>query len=241
MGALLDIVSIVILVACVWSAARRGFIKTIIGLVGTLAAVVLASAFGPAAASVIRTRMVGPFFERTVGDYLMTYMSGVGESAEAFAEQFNQLLAEMPKVLEAYLRRFSVSPEEVRQSFESSATIESAREAAVSAISTPLSQAVSSALGFLLVFVAALLLIKLLTVLLDTAAKLPVLRSVNKGLGVALGALQGVVIVCFFAGVMTHLAPFLENYMTTAFDANTISSTLVFKYFYELSPFKRLL
>ena len=29
--------------------------------------------------------------------------------------------------------------------------------------------------------------------------------------------------------------------MTTAFDANTISSTLVFKYFYELSPFKRLL
>ena len=51
MGALLDIVSIVILVACVWSAARRGFIKTIIGLVGTLAAVVLASAFGPAAAS----------------------------------------------------------------------------------------------------------------------------------------------------------------------------------------------
>lgn len=95
---------------------RRGFIKTIIGLVGTLAAVVLASAFGPAAASVIRTRMVGPFFERTVGDYLMTYMSGVGESAEAFAEQFNQLLAEMPEVLEAYLRRFSVSPEEVRQS-----------------------------------------------------------------------------------------------------------------------------
>ena len=81
MGALLDIVSIVILVACVWSAARRGFIKTIIGLVGTLAAVVLASAFGPAAASVIRTRMVGPFFERTVGDYLMTYMSGVGDTS----------------------------------------------------------------------------------------------------------------------------------------------------------------
>ena len=81
MGALLDIVSIVILVACVWSAARRGFIKTIIGLVGTLAAVVLASAFGPAAASVIRTRMVGPFFERTVGDYLMPYLSGGGWTA----------------------------------------------------------------------------------------------------------------------------------------------------------------
>ena len=233
MGALLDVVSVVILVVCIWSAARRGFVKTIIGFVGTLLAVA-------AAASVIRVRLVGPFFERTVGDYLMTYMSGVGESAEAFAEQFNQLLAEMPEVLEAYLRRFSVSPEEVRQSFEAS-SLESAKDAAVSAISTPLSQAVSNALGFLLVFVAALLLIKLLTVLLDTAAKLPLLRSVNKGLGVALGAVQGVLIVLVFAGVMTHLAPFLENYMTTAFDANTISSTLVFKYFYELSPFKRLL
>ncbi len=240
MGALLDVVSVVILVVCIWSAARRGFVKTIIGFVGTLLAVAAAAIFGPAAASVIRVRLVGPFFERTVGDYLMTYMSGVGESAEAFAEQFNQLLAEMPEVLEAYLRRFSVSPEEVRQSFEAS-SLESAKDAAVSAISTPLSQAVSNALGFLLVFVAALLLIKLLTVLLDTAAKLPLLRSVNKGLGVALGAVQGVLIVLVFAGVMTHLAPFLENYMTTAFDANTISSTLVFKYFYELSPFKRLL
>ena len=240
MGALLDVVSVVILVVCIWSAARRGFVKTIIGFVGTLLAVAAAAIFGPAAASVIRVRLVGPFFERTVGDYLMTYMSGVGESAEAFAEQFNQLLAEMPEVLEAYLRRFSVSPEEVRQSFGAS-SLESAKDAAVSAISTPLSQAVSNALGFLLVFVAALLLIKLLTVLLDTAAKLPLLRSVNKGLGVALGAVQGVLIVLVFAGVMTHLAPFLENYMTTAFDANTISSTLVFKYFYELSPFKRLL
>ena len=240
MGALLDVVSVVILVVCIWSAARRGFVKTIIGFVGTLLAVAAAAIFGPAAASVIRVRLVGPFFERTVGDYLMTYMSGVGESAEAFAAQFNQLLAEMPEVLEAYLRRFSVSPEEVRQSFEAS-SLESAKDAAVSAISTPLSQAVSNALGFLLVFVAALLLIKLLTVLLDTAAKLPLLRSVNKGLGVALGAVQGVLIVLVFAGVITHLAPFLENYMTTAFDANTISSTLVFKYFYELSPFKRLL
>lgn len=240
MGALLDVVSVVILVVCIWSAARRGFVKTIIGFVGTLLAVAAAAIFGPAAASVIRVRLVGPFFERIVGDYLMTYMSGVGESAEAFAEQFNQLLAEMPEVLEAYLRRFSVSPEEVRQSFEAS-SLESAKDVAVSAISTPLSQAVSNALGFLLVFVAALLLIKLLTVLLDTAAKLPLLRSVNKGLGVALGAVQGVLIVLVFAGVMTHLAPFLENYMTTAFDANTISSTLVFKYFYELSPFKRLL
>ena len=148
MGALLDVVSVVILVVCIWSAARRGFVKTIIGFVGTLLAVAAAAIFGPAAASVIRVRLVGPFFERTVGDYLMTYMSGVGESAEAFAEQFNQLLAEMPEVLEAYLRRFSVSPEEVRQSFEAS-SLESAKDAAVSAISTPLSQAVSNALGFL--------------------------------------------------------------------------------------------
>ena len=119
--------------------------------------------------------------------------------------------------------------------------MQSAKEAAISAISTPLTEAVSSALGFLLVFVVSLLLIKLLTMALDIVAKLPLLRTVNKGLGMALGAVQGVLIVCVFAGVVTYLAPFLENYMTSAFDANTISATLVFKYFYEISPFKRLL
>ena len=147
----------------------------------------------------------------------------------------------MPQVLETYLGRFSVSPEQVKQSFEASASMQSAKEAAISAISTPLTEAVSSALGFLLVFVVSLLLIKLLTMALDIVAKLPLLRTVNKGLGMALGAVQGVLIVCVFAGVVTYLAPFLENYMTSAFDANTISATLVFKYFYEISPFKRLL
>ena len=42
MGALLDVVSVVILVVCIWSAARRGFVKTIIGFVGTLLAVAAA-------------------------------------------------------------------------------------------------------------------------------------------------------------------------------------------------------
>ena len=76
MGALLDVISIVILIWCVWSAARRGFVKTLIGFVGTLIALVLAVTWGPAAASVIKVRFVGPFFENTVGEYLMTYMSG---------------------------------------------------------------------------------------------------------------------------------------------------------------------
>ena len=241
MGALLDVISIVILIWCVWSAARRGFVKTLIGFVGTLIALVLAVTWGPAAASVIKVRFVGPFFENTVGEYLMTYMSGVGDSAAAFAEQFNKLLSDMPQVLETYLGRFSVSPDQVKQSFEASASMQSAKEAAISAISTPLTEAVSSALGFLLVFVVSLLLIKLLTMALDIVAKLPLLRTVNKVLGMALGAVQGVLIVCVFAGVVTYLAPFLENYMTSAFDANTISATLVFKYFYEISPFKRLL
>ncbi|MBQ6001139.1 MAG: CvpA family protein [Clostridia bacterium] len=240
MSALLDVLSVLILLICIWSAARKGFVKTLVDFAGTLVALVSGWHFGPHVAELLEKQYIGPFFERAVNKYLLSYMSGVGDSASAFAEQFNSLLADMPPMLESYFARFSVSPEQVKAGFESAAT-GSARQATLSTIATPFAHAVSAAAGFLLVFLGVLLAIKLLTIVADLVMKLPVLKSFNHGFGALLGAVQGILIVLIFAGLVTYLAPYLQNYMGKTFDAGTIGSTLVFKYFYQFSPFKKLL
>ncbi|MBQ3077949.1 MAG: CvpA family protein [Clostridia bacterium] len=234
MGAFLDVICVFILLFCLWSAASKGFVRALVGLVGTLVAVIAAWIIGPTAADFLRTHVVAPFFEGAVSDYLMTYLSGAGES---FAEQFRQLLTDLPPVLEEYLLRFSVSPDQVREAFEAGGAVQ---DAAVSAIADPLVGAVSSALGFLLTFFAVRILLWLLTEALDAVMRLPVLRTVNKGLGMLLGIAQGLVICCVFAAAVSVLAPYLVNYLA-GFNAETISSTLVFRFFYELSPFRGMI
>ncbi|NLT57450.1 MAG: CvpA family protein [Clostridiales bacterium] len=241
MGAILDLITVLVLILCTYSAARRGFVRTLIGFVGTFLAISVAVMYGDPVANWLRVRYVGPWFEQRVQNYLASFMTGVGDSAALFMEQMNALMADMPEVLRAFLGRFSVTGAEVQTAVTGSASAQAAQEAAVGAIAMPMAQAVSNAIGFLLVFLAAMLLIKLAAAVIDAVMKLPVLRSLNSGLGLALGALEGVIIVCLFAGVVTYLAPMLDNYLTQGFGMDTINTTLLFRHFYKLSPFKRLL
>lgn len=241
MGVLLDVVTVAVVAWCIYTASRKGFVKALIGFVGTFLAIGAAMLFAGSASAALESRWIGPFFEGAVRDYLGNLISGTGDSAAAFVEQLNTLIADMPEVLAQFLQRFSVTAPQVQEAVSSSASAQQAQEAAVAAIAGPLSGAVSYALGFLLVFLAATLATRVITVVLDALMQLPILRSVNGSLGLLVGVLQGVVIACLFAGVVTYLAPFLNNYLAKGFDANTISATLVFKYFYQISPFKRLL
>ena len=241
MGVLLDVVSVAALIWCVTAAARKGFVKALIGFVGTFLAIGAAMLYADSLGALLETRWIGPFFQGAVRDYLGTLMTGVGDNAALFVDQFNTLIADMPEVLAHFFQRFSVTGPEVAAAVSASPSAAQAQEVAVSAIASPLSGAVSYALAFLVIFLAATLVIRLATSVIDSFMKLPLLRSVNSSLGVLLGVLQGVVVACLLAGVVTYLAPFLNNYLSGGFGADTISATLVFKHFYQISPFKRLL
>ena len=40
---------------------------------------------------------------------------------------------------------------------------------------------------------------------------------------------------------MTYLAPFISSYIGRELNSEVINSTILFKYFYQLTPFKRIL
>lgn len=239
MVAVLDILTAAVLVLCAVSAARRGFFKTAIGLVGTFVALGAAVVFGGGAGDWLNAKWIENAFQSAVGDYLSNFVT-TGEGAPSFTAQLEKLFSSMPDVLREFLSRYSVTAADV-QKVIASAVGDEAKSAVTTAIATPLANAVSAAAGFVLVFVLALLVIRIATFVVDAVLKLPVLKSLNGGMGILLGILEGAIIMMILAGVVTYLAPFISSYIGRELNSEVINSTIVFKYFYQLTPFKRIL
>ena len=239
MGAILDIIAAIVLVFCIVSAAKRGFFKTMIGFCGTFVALGVALVFGDNAGAWLNVKWIGGAFEKTVADYLDSFITS-SESAGSFGSQLETLFDSMPEVLQSFLERYSVTAADV-QGAMASAIGDEARATAASAISAPLATAVSAAAGFVLVFAVAFIAIHVGTVVADAVMQLPVLKSLNGLMGMLLGIVQGAVIVMVLAGIITYLAPFLSSYIGGELSAEVIESTLIFKYFYKITPFKRIL
>ncbi|HWQ50421.1 MAG TPA: CvpA family protein [Terriglobales bacterium] len=239
MVAVLDILSVAVLALCAVSAARRGFFKTMVGFVGTFAALGAAVVFGGAAGDWLSARWIEKAFEGAVGDYLTRFVT-TGEGTPSFTAQLEKLFSSMPDVLREFLGRYSVTAADV-QNVIASATGDEAKAAVQAAIATPLASAVSAAAGFVLVFALALVVVRIATFVVDAVLKLPVLKPLNGGMGILLGILEGAVIMMVLAGVLTYLAPFISSYIGRELNSEVINSTILFKYFYQLTPFKRIL
>jgi len=239
MVAVLDILSVAVLALCAMSAAKRGFFKTMVGLVGTFIAIGAAVVFGGGAGDFLNAKWIEKAFESAVGDYLSNFVT-TGEGAPSFTAQLEKLFSSMPDVLREFLARYSVTAADV-QKVIASAVGDEAKAAVTTAIATPLADAVSAAAGFLLVFVLALVVIRVATFVVDAVLKLPVLKSLNGAMGIALGVIEGAIIMMVLAGVVTYLAPFISSYIGRELNSEVINSTILFKYFYQLTPFKRIL
>ncbi len=239
MVAVLDIISVAVLAFSAVSAARRGFFKTMIGLVGTFVALGVAVVFGGGAGDWLNAKWIGEAFQSAVGDYLTRFVT-TGEGTPSFTEQLEKLFSTMPDVLREFLSRYSVTAADV-QKVISSATGDEAKTAVTTAIAGPLASAVSAAAGFVLVFILALIVIRIATFVVDAVLKLPVLKSLNGIMGILLGILEGAIIMMILAGVLTYLAPFISSYIRRELNSDVINSTILFKYFYQLTPFKRIL
>jgi len=214
---------------------------TLVGFVGTFVALGVALLNLGTVSEIIYTRWAGPYFSNTVEGYLSHFMTGATDNATAFVEQLEVLLKEMPDVLREFLNRFSVTGGEVEAIIQNAPSARSSREAAVAAIASPVANTVSRALAFLLLFVGASIVIRVVASIANNIFRLPILRGMNRILGSALGVIQGVVIACIVAGVLSYMAPVLNTYLPSGFDSKIIEATLLFRHFYALTPFKRIL
>ncbi|MBQ8683517.1 MAG: CvpA family protein [Clostridia bacterium] len=200
MAYLLDGAIILVFLLAVWIGYKRGFIKTMAGLVAFLAAALIALLFS------------GPIAE---GVYGATVEPGVISAIDAqlelgtgtLEEGVDKALAGMPAfVTNALANTGILSGADVTAKLTGAdSTLSVSQQIAqqvVAPVVVPLLKVIIMLLVFILVYIIASIVLRVLNVV----AKLPLLKQLNQGLGLVAGAVSGALWALFIVSVLQVLA-----------------------------------
>lgn len=169
---LLDLAILIVLLYCILSGARRGFVLTLCSLIAVLVAL-----SGGWYLSVHYSYLLEEKLEPVLTEKLLS--SQDTDPAQTGSQDAGSLL-------ESY-------PQPIRERI--SEQVKGFRDATVQEIAGSLASVLSRSICFLLGFVCILLLWNILSHALNLVAKLPVLRQLNHLLGGVAGLLKGILIL----------------------------------------------
>lgn len=211
--------------------AKRGFIKSVMGVCTLIAALFVAYAFTPPLSAYIESR---PFI-RSISSSITDTIKSLSANDRGTYD-LDRLFADMPDAFRQIVDRYKADPEELMESVSPAADSAAGTVDTLSdLIAEPVAGAISGALAFLGLFVATVIALKILTWLLDLIFQLPVLKSANS----MLGFLFGVVAALVWAWVLSSLSVTLIGAMSSIspdlFSETIVDNTVIIKFFSSLN------
>ena len=92
----------------------------------------------------------------------------------------------------------------------------------------------AQAFAFFVVFVAVSIVFRFVVNFISGIFKLPILNSINKILGFVLGCAKALIFVFLFIAILQLASPLLNNAYPELLGHETVQSTFVFKYIYNI-------
>ena len=229
-----DIIIVVILAVCVWLAYRKGLIKTLFDLLGTVIAFLGALAFNGMVGNWIDTTFVRTPVRNMVLSTLADTPVLKYEDALAGIDVAAKI-RKMPEALKGLLESVGVSTEEIIGKVGSaSATTTEAKNQLIDSIAAPISATISTAIAFIVLFVVLLIVCMVASKLLSALFNLlPVGRQLNRIGGGAIGLVQGVLIVLVVTAVIWAVS---RSAGEGFFSAETLDKTLLTKELIKINP-----
>jgi len=234
----IDAIIIFAAIIIIWSGTCKGFIRSVMGLVSTVASLFVAYAYSPILASYIRD------------NYLITKITeGINETLKSLSYDVNtdvynldKLAADLPEPFTAVLERYGVEIDSFAQKLVGITSCSEDMIYSVSQeIADPTARMISSVLSFIIIFIVAFLVLSLVTALLDLIFKLPMLKSANMFFGFVFGAVEAVVFVSALALLLSSLVTAMGSIDPDLFGAEAVEKTMICKYLTEHNLFHHFL
>ena len=233
MSWILDIIVVAIIGLTVFFSVKNGFVKTAISAASFLICLLVTVIFVSPLSEALKTTSMAESIKETTESNINNFITdeklgGIHDLAEGKSEGFNTLL-----------RIAGIEQSEIKAWYNENVQSESSDTAdkLAAKISEPIVSLLASLLAVVILFLGTKLLLAAVSFILNQFAKLPVLHSCNKLLGVVLGVLLSVVRVCLFCFVVRLLvehASFIGNGFISDLDPQ---KTLLFRLFYEFDMF----
>ena len=228
---ILDGVLIAICAFVLFFSVKRGFVRTILSIVSSVAAILLSVVFTPTVSEFLYNKFL-----------LNSITSGISGTVASLAGTDDghgvvKLFEEMPDAFENILTRYNVSEATAASMLEGAKNGTENAASISEKIAAPVASTISNALGFIICFVAAMIVLKIIIAVVDNFFRLPILNSANKAAGIILGVVLVFVILSVYSSVAVQLVDALGSVSPDLFGKNAIDGTIIVKFFSEHNVF----
>lgn len=230
MGWIWDILLIVILVLSISFAARKGFIRTLIELVGYIIALIAAAYLGGMLAEFVFETFVRGGMVSSIQEQIEA--TGLNDIATGITGAFESL----PSYITDTIAALGITPSAVAAQLTGDGlTAESVAASVVDVAVKPAMLTMLRSVFHVILFVILLFVVRRIARLCGFVNKIPLVGDLNIVLGGAFGLLKGVVWVLFLCTVVSLLQPMLQE-VWPFFNDETIESSYLFRFVYHNNP-----
>jgi len=231
MSFVIDGLLIIICLIVFATSVKRGFVKTILSIVSTVAAALMAVAFTPSLSSFLYEKFM---LNRVVAGIENTVASYAGSGT---AEEIANMFRNMSDSFGELLARYGITEEAVADMTEKAISGNSTVQSIAESIASPVANTFAAIIAFILIFAVAKILLGIVVFVVDKVSKLPVLNAVNKLAGFILGLVLVCVTIFIYSAVADSFITSLGSISPKLFGADVVDNTIIVKFFSEHNIF----
>lgn len=224
---ILDLILVFILIVAVIISSKRGFVRTLIEVLGSIAVIYLCLTLSSPVADFVYSKTIEPGMVKSVEE-------NIESSAEKTTDAVWNALPDIVKNNSGLFGVTKSSLDETISVTEDSAT--KLANKAVDSVAKPVIVRFISLILSVLSIIILLFLVKLLARALNKIFSFSILGSINRFLGGILGIIKGLVVCVLFVMVIALLKSITKSDLGI-FSKENIQNTYIFKIIYGALPF----
>lgn len=231
MSLVFDLIIIASAAFAIYRGVKRGFVKSVMHFASLIIAVVCVFAFTEPLANWLDDQFVGSQVSQTVETSITTIVDSGSEKSG-----LETVFTDPPQSFSALAERFSCTIDDLHEYYTETLSTLSPSEA-ISKLSDKIAEstanAISTVIAAIVIFVAAMLACALITLILDTLCRLPVLKQLNKILGIVFGVASALLSACIVASISVGLINAFSAIRSDIFNDSVITNSVILKFFYN--------
>ncbi len=220
MGIILDLIVVAIVAVMVFISAKHGFVRTLIEVVGFIAALFIAFTFS--------TPIANGTYDKIIAPAVINAVEGAANDATSSAA--DAVMATVPDFISNNAESFGLSSEQLAQKISGAANISETAATVSENLFKPIAVKVLSLVVSTIMIVVLLFVVNTLAKLLNKIFSFSLVGKLNRTLGGVVGFFKGILLATVFCMIVGVIVSFTKNgfliFTKEAIEASTIFGTI---------------
>lgn len=219
----IDLIVIAIITVCVLLSAKKGFVKTVVGVVGFIFAAYLTFT--------ISTPLAGATYDRIIEPPIVEAAAGAVQNTQ------NDIWEALPEFITDNATKLGISSEDFKGSISSN-LVDGAENAVKTASQDVIKPIIIKILGLLysvVIMVVLMFVVNILASFINKLFSFSIVGKANKILGGIIGLPKGIIFAMLFCMIVSLIVRFSGGILF--FTNENIDKTILFKFLANIIPF----